>query len=427
MLPRWNEGPGLHLSWVVPFASPKSAPDRSFLYCENAQRAAQIAPESAREIGSRGGGCAETARWVARDPAARKAAQVNVRSKFYAMALAEELAILGGSEPVYPLSEVTLLTAAGSLDGAGCRSASSYIAELRLRHVELDFAISPALGRAFKKINDAVTKGPGPVKKAPEVKLSAIKHDVDTLIVGSADAYVISLHWLLRADEAEGLSLEMTSLFLHEGMSGPRDVTLRSPMSKTDPRGNGASRRLSCICKLSVEEGDILPEASPVCAVHRQVSRLHSLLCWAIEDDRAGKPLFPWADGLRASKVQLVQAWGMATAQNEKPSGHSPCGSGAKRYARQGWSVWMIQFVGRWGASTVLEHIEEAMAEVTACWVKRPAGCFTENHEDRSALWLTGSTGGCPKLSERVDRIEQIILDTKTRLEPQCHQLARWP
>ena len=238
---------------------------------------------------------------------------------------------------------------------------------------------------------------------------------------------MISLHWLLRADEAEGLSLEMTSLFLHEGMSGPGDITLRLPMSKTDPRGNGASRRLTCICKLPVEVGDMLPEACPVGAVHRQVSRLHSLFGWAIDDDRAGKPLFPRAGGLRASKVQLVQAWSMATAQNEKPSGHSPRRSGAKRYARQGWSVWMIQFMGRWAASTVLEYIEEAMAEVTACWVKRPAGCFTENHKNCGAFRLTGSTGGCPKLSERVDRIEQIILDTKARLEQsesQCHQLA---
>ena len=198
--------------------------------------------------------CAATARRVARDPAARKAAQVKVRSKFYAknvettksskLALAEELATLGGCEPIYRLSEVTLLTFAGALDGAGYRSASSYIAELRLRHVELDCAISPALDRAFKKVNDAVTRGLSPVEKAPEVKLSTIKHDTDTLI---ADAHVISLHWLLRADETEDQSSRMTSLFLHEGMSGPGDVTLRLPTSETDPRGNGASRRLTCI------------------------------------------------------------------------------------------------------------------------------------------------------------------------------------
>ena len=213
-----------------------------------------------------------------------------------------------------------------------------------------------------------------------------------------------------KRNEAEGLSVEMTSLFSHEGMSGPGDVTLRLPTSKTDQRGNGASRRLTCTCKLLVEAGDFLPEACPVCAVQRQVSRLHSLFGWAIDDDRTGKPLFPRADGSRASKVQLVQAWCMATAQSEKPSGHSPRRSGAKRYARQGWSVWMIQFMGRWAASTVLEYIEEAMAEVTACWAKRPAGCLTDNHEEFSAFRLTGSTGGSPKLRERVDRIEQIIL-----------------
>ena len=105
------------------------------------------------------------------------------------------LATLGGCEPIHHLSEVTLLTVPGALDSAGYRSASSYIAELRLRHVELDFAISPALDQAFKKVNDAVTRGLGPVKKAPEVKLSTIKHDTDTLTVGSADAHVISLHW----------------------------------------------------------------------------------------------------------------------------------------------------------------------------------------------------------------------------------------
>ena len=66
----------------------------------------------------------------------------------------------------------------------------------------------------------------------------------------------------------------------------------------------------------------------------------------------------------------------------------------------------MIQFIGRWAASSVLEYIEEAMAEVTACWMKRPAGCLTENHEECSPFRLTGSTGGCLKLSEQVDRIE---------------------
>ena len=56
----------------------------------------------------------------------------------------------------------------------------------------------------------------------------------------------------------------------------------------------------------------------------------------------------------------------------------------------------MIQFMGRWAAST--EYIEEAMAEVTACWAKWPAGCVTGNLEASGALRLTGSTGGLPEV-----------------------------
>ena len=285
-VPRWNEeSPGLHLSWLVPLASKKNAPDRSAQDCEasgnvqkTAQKTAQIVP------GRLDRGCEGAQRPHAGWPVIQQHGRL-LRSKcglsstqrtsrqrslrnWHSQKSSPPWAVVN---PSIPSARLTLLTVADALDSAGYRSASSYIVELRLRHVELDFKISPALDRAFKKVNDAVTRGSGPVKKAPEVKLSTIKHDTDTLIVGSADAYVISLHWLLRADETEGVSLGMTSLFLHEGMSGPGDVTLRLPTSKTDPRGNGASRRLTCICKLPVEVGDTLPEACPVCAVPRQV------------------------------------------------------------------------------------------------------------------------------------------------------------
>ena len=83
----------------------------------------------------------------------------------------------------------------------------------------------------------------------------------------------------------------MTSLFLHEGMSGP--VTLRLPTSKTDQKGNRASRRLTCTCKLPAEVGDALPEACTVCAVRRQVSGLYLLFGWAIDDDREEKAALP--------------------------------------------------------------------------------------------------------------------------------------
>ena len=255
------------------------------------------------------------------------------------------------------------------------------------------------------------------------MKLSAIQYTVPSSVVGAADAYVVSLHWLLRADETENLLLSETSLVLHGSRTDPGDVPLWVPTSKTDPRGDGASRRLTCICKLLEWETQ---QQTPVPLVLFAVKSLglRLLFGWELNDEGGTRPLFPRVDGSRAAKAQLVEAWSVVTSQNDKPTGHSPRRSGAKRYAREGWSVWMIQFMGRWAASTVLEYIEEAMAEVTACWARSPVCCPSGELEATEAGRLAGTKGGCPKLSERVDRIEQIILDTRKRLAQFESQVA---
>jgi hypothetical protein len=264
--------------------------------------------------------------------------------------LAEDLAHLGGVKVLYPLSEETLLIVAGALDSAGYRSASSYLSELRLRHIELDFAISPALERTFKKVNDAVTRGMGPAKKAPEVKLSSIDHSAVTAVVGAADAYVIAVHWLLRSDEVVGMSLSEGVLTFHEDEADQGEVTLRLPTSKSDQQGAGAARRLACICDMGLADQIASPLSCPTCAVRRQRARLEAKFEWQADQGGADLPMFPKNDGTRASKAQLVEAWGLLTLQSEKPTGHSPRLTGAKRYARLGWSVWMVQFMGRGAA-----------------------------------------------------------------------------
>ena len=128
-----NEGSrGLRRSWVVPLASANEVSWSSTRSDEEPGRTPATTHSGA--TGERARGCAATARSVARDPVARKAAQIKVRSKFCAknveaakfskLALAEELATLGGCEPIYPLCKETLLTEAGALDKAGYRSTS---------------------------------------------------------------------------------------------------------------------------------------------------------------------------------------------------------------------------------------------------------------------------------------------------------------
>ena len=64
-----------------------------------------------------------------------------------------------------------------------------------------------------------------------------------------------------------------------------------------------------------------------------------------------------------------------------------------------GWSVWMIQFMGRWAASSVLEYIEEALSEVTASWARTSANQRAASSLDHDAGSAAGSSGGCPRLS----------------------------
>ena len=137
-------------------------------------------PGQPGRCGLRARRCAAAARMVARDPAARgscsgqSAVQIQREERrdgqIFEMALAEELATLDGCEPACPLTEVTLLTVAGALDSAGCRSASSQIAELGLRHAELDFAISPALDRAFKMVHRRCYEGLRPCQESTQVE-----------------------------------------------------------------------------------------------------------------------------------------------------------------------------------------------------------------------------------------------------------------
>ena len=78
-----NEGfRGLRRSWVVPLASAKEVLGSSTRSNDEVRTISAMTHFGTTGVRTRG--CAATARRVARDPVARKAAQINVRSKFYA-------------------------------------------------------------------------------------------------------------------------------------------------------------------------------------------------------------------------------------------------------------------------------------------------------------------------------------------------------
>ena len=382
-------------------------------------------------------GSATLAMDIAGDPVRLQAAVDALQDKFFAAntkgvkaskkKLAEGLAAQCGFPQPYPLNEEVVVKVAAALQAAGYRSAYSYVLELKLGHIELDFDLSPAMSRLLKKVEDGLTRGVGPPDKAPEVRVEALVEDCEAgsvlPVVGAKDAYVTAVGWLLRAEEVVGLVLSPVNLVLH---CDSRDVTLRLPVSKTDQAGHGAARRLGCVCDLDFK-GIADPKAvCAACAVRRQVSRLEALFGAKLGGKR-GLPLFPTREGDRPSKAALVQCWGKLAQGGVAPGGHSGRRTGAKLLAKLGWSVWMIQFLGRWAASTVLGYIEEAMAECTSSWHGSVSGwtapgapaVLAHSASAGSTAPATppglalgdrlGSQGGVARLSSRVDRAEQAI------------------
>ena len=162
------------------------------------------------------------------------------------------------------------------------------------------------------------------------------------------------------------------------------------------------------------------------CAVRRQLQRVNmkfeAPMPKHVEDNR---PLFPSLYGSRLSKPQLLKEWESLTACSElSPSGHSPRRSGAKRYARQGLSLWQIQFLGRWAASTVVQYVGEALEDVTAGRSRSiDSSCLQVHHASlekasssttpRAAIANMadhlGTMGTVAQLSGRIDQMEQLL------------------
>eukprot|EP00972_Heterocapsa_arctica_P063757 9406589-Heterocapsa_arctica.AAC.1 len=150
-----------------------------------------------------------------------------------------------------------LIVVAAALDKGGFRSGFSYVLELKLRHVELNFPIPPALGRCIDKVKAALGRGVGPPDKAPEVLFLDFNFDEAHLddagdILGNMDSLLVACGWLLRSAELCGLRCSPRFVEPHGSIFQPAgvDVTLKLPLSKTDQTGIGASRRLACICEL---------------------------------------------------------------------------------------------------------------------------------------------------------------------------------
>ena len=323
-------------------------------------------------------GSASLAKEVASDPALLAAARERLCGRWYApgtvqvknskLELVEAVALRAGHTTIYPLTESIVIDISAALLAGGYSSGASYLAELRLAHIERDFAVGPALGRRFQKCSDALNRGQGPPKRAVEVKPDELEFNIYSAdngpLVGSTRSFVTAAAWLLREAELSDLDASSRNISLH----GDGSVTLHIPMSKMDQRGCGASRRLACICSINPYDSASPCKACGACAVREQLRVLKSTFGASLDDPiDTASPLFPDLTGRRPLKSLVIDAWRHASG-NPEVSGHTPRRSGAKTKTRVGWVVVMTQFFGRWGGPTVLSYIEEALSEQTHLW-----------------------------------------------------------
>jgi hypothetical protein len=85
----------------------------------------------------------------------------------------------------------------------------------------------------------------------------------------------------------------------------------------------------------------------------------------------------------------------------------------------------MIQFQGRWAAATVLGYVEEALEEVTSSWaasaIRSSGARITQGTAPLAADLAAavadqlGASGTLASMSERVDRIEQLLVEVRER------------
>ena len=132
-------------------------------------------------------------------------------------------------------------------------------------------------------------------------------------------------------------------------------ISLFVAASKTDQEAKGVARALACRCSVDRWDGVVGSWICPACATRRHLAERGT--------DSKGAPLFINTEGNMVSKQEVVRAWRSLSISGAGVTGHSARRSGAKDYARMGWALYRIQYLGRWASSAVLGYVEEAFAD----------------------------------------------------------------
>lgn len=261
------------------------------------------------------------------------------------------LTSLKGKGAAYPLTGVSVKGLASVLKLAGYKAGSNYMAEAKLVHIELGYSWTSLLDRVLSQCKRALDRGRGPKKKAPEVPGEKWERPpwapataANRSVKFAKETFIFAMIWLLREIELSNMT---TSDVLLDFIN--KKVTLTWRSSKTDQESKGVTRVLQCLC-------------GPACSLSCPFRASKELVERAERVNGTSSPLCLDRSGGAASKHLIIKAW--CTVFNCKVTGHSARRTGALRYARLGWAVSQIAYLGRWKSNVVYSYAEEALALV---------------------------------------------------------------
>ena len=285
-----------------------------------------------------------------------------------------------GLEVLPPTVEKIYLLGA-ALKAGGYRSAAGYLSLYRTTCGRHGHDFGPALALALRDAVRSCQRGQGaPVQATPLPmrRFHELPGGRDAWAAGGPlsprNALVTGAWWLLREVELSTLRARLAEASC--GVDGVWRVHLTLPASKSDQEARGTARGHRCRCASLPS-----PFGCPVCAVRDQLSFLARQFPqrWAGGLPDWQLPLFPQITGEASTKEAVVTTLTFAAGLLQVPlmsrdgstriSGHTLRVSGAQGLTREGFPLWSVQLLGRWGGDTVRRYVGEAAL-----------GVFTEDH-----------------------------------------------
>lgn len=199
----------------------------------------------------------------------------------------------------YPLSVRSLRLLASTLKESGYKSASAYIAEAKIAHIEKGHEWTPLLERNVKLCKTAVSRGIGPRKKAPEVQEDAwALHDLDpndhspvTKVLWATHLFALAVHWMMREIEVAALAADLIQF-----SKADRSVMVTWEVSKNDPTAAGMKRVLKCVCDGAC---DLRCPYEVLLFLVKKAKEKRNDPCYLALDDQ----------GFTVTKSQVVSSW----------------------------------------------------------------------------------------------------------------------